>query len=236
MSDDTTLPLPLLNVGFVCLTLLAVYAFYRLSGRRGSILLGLLVWMGVCGVLVALGVVRDSYALPPRMGLLMLPMLVVGLLLGFSRMGRSIRAGTSVEGLQYFQAIRVIVEVVFLPSLYYAGYLARVVTFEGYNFDLLPGLLGPVVGYLVFRRRTLGVGWAVAYQWFGVLILLSVVGLAVLSAPSGYQQFGQQQATVAIFYLPFVWLPTVVVPLMLWAHFISLGKLRGADAGAVEAG
>jgi hypothetical protein len=118
LSELQLLPLPLLNVGFTCLTLLTVYVFYRVSGRRSVVLLGLLLWMGLNGLLAASGFFLDSYAVPPRLGLVMVPMIV------------------------------------------------------------------------------LGVYWAVGYQWCGIVVLLSVIGLAVLSAPIGYQYFGFGQPTV----------------------------------------
>ena len=219
------LPLPILNAGFALLTVVTVYFFYRFTGSRRRVLVGLAAWVVFTGAVAATGFFHDSQAVPPRLALVMLPMLVAGLLLGFTSMGRSLRVGSSLEGLHYFQGIRILVEIIFLHGLYEAGYLARAVTYLGYNFDIIPGVLGLVIGHLVYGRKRLGQEWSVAYQYFGILVLTSTIVLAVLSAPSPYQQLGQAQPTVAIFYLPFVWLPAVVAPLMLWAHFIALGIL-----------
>ncbi|CAH0999441.1 hypothetical protein LEM8419_00741 [Neolewinella maritima] len=226
MPDHTTfLPLPALNVSFALLTLLALYGFYRAVGRDRQLLGMLLLWLLLVSGIASTGFFLDTRGLPPRLAFVLLPMVVVGLLLGFSRLGARLRARSSLEALHYLQGVRVLVEVVFLHGLYTAGYVARAMTYAGYNFDLLPGLLGPLVGYAVFKRQWLGARWAIGYNVLGIAVLLSVVIIAVFSAETGYQRFGLGQPTVAIFYLPFVWLPAVVVPLMLWAHFISLGKL-----------
>ena len=220
------LSLPILNSGFTLLTVVTVYLFYRLTGSQRRVLVGLVGWVLFTGAVAATGFFRNSQALPPRLAFVMLPMLVAGLLLGCGSVGARLRATTSLEGLHCFQGLRILVEVVFLHELYRAGYLAREVTYLGHNFDIIPGIIGPVVGYLVYRRKLLGRRWSVAYQYFGIAVLTSTIALAVLSTPSPYQQLGQVQPTVAIFYLPFVWLPAVVAPLMLWAHFISLGVLH----------
>lgn len=219
------LPLPFLNWAFIALTFFTLWAFYRATGKQPWLLLVLSGWLLVVGGISATGFFQNNSPVPPRVAHVILPMLVVGLLLGFTSLGKSLRAGTSLEHLHYFQGIRIVVEVVFLHGLYEAGYLARAVTYLGYNFDVVPGMLGPVVGYLVFRRKLLSVRWAVAYQYFGIAILTSTIVLAVLSAPSPYQQLGWDQPTVAIFYFPFIWLPALVAPLMLWAHFIALKSL-----------
>ena len=69
-------------------------------------------------------------------------------------------------------------------------------------------------------------------ETFGITALLSTSGVAMFSAPTAYRLFAADQPTVAIFYWPFVWLPALVGPLMLWAHFVVLGRSGQAGGGA----
>jgi len=58
-----------------------------------------------------------------------------------------------------------------------------------------------------------------------LILLLNIVAIAILSAPSIFQQFGMEQPNLAIFQFPFVWLPSVVVPLVMFAHLVTIRRL-----------
>ena len=98
-------------------------------------------------------------------------------------------------------------------------------TYEGQNYDLLAGITGPLVGLLVFRLGWLSPTYAIVWNVAGIVSLGWTVSRAVLSAPSPYQQYGFEQPTLAIFHFPFIWLPALVAPLMVWAHCLALGRL-----------
>jgi len=223
---------PLLYGGFVALTVITLLAFYLLTGRKAVVLVGGAIWLTVAAFLAKAGFFLVTDTVPPRIGLLLVPMLVGGALVGFGGVGKSLRGKAWLEGLHYFHGIRILVEVVFLHGLYEAGFVAQAMTYEGLNYDLVPGILLPVVGLLVFRLGVLTRGWAVVANLFGIAVLAWTVVTAVLSAPSSYQVFSPEQPTVAIFHFPFVWLPALVAPLMFWAHFIGLKLLMRRKEGA----
>ncbi|MGB3798813.1 MAG: hypothetical protein WA952_03300 [Lewinella sp.] len=222
MPDSLLSPLSL-DLAFAALAVCSLYAFYRLTGRRRSWLLAGILWLVVTGSLAYAGFFRVVDSVPPRLALVLLPMLGVGLLVGFGRPGRTLRSAADLEGLHYFHGIRILVETIFLHQLHEEGLVAEALTYHGFNFDLYMGILLPVVGYLVFRRCVLPRSVSVAANVLGILVLTWTIVVAVLSAPTPYQQFGTEQPTVAIFFLPYVWLPALVAPLMFWAHFICLG-------------
>lgn len=215
---------PLLSYGFSILTLGAVTAFYLITGGSRTILVSLILWGLLHGGLAHYGFYATTDTLPPRLALAMAPMLLVAILIGFTGIGKGLREVSNLEWLHYFQGIRIPVEAVFLKGLFAAGCVAEALTFHGNNYDIIPGLLGPVVGFLVFRRKLLPRSVSIIYNLGGIFILGWTFVQAVLSAPSPYQQYGLEQPTVAIFYLPFVWLPALVAPLMIWAHCVVLGK------------
>jgi len=47
----------------------------------------------------------------------------------------------------------------------------------------------------------------------------------MLSLPSPIQKFGIEQPNVAVAYAPFIWLPAIVVPIVLFSHLAALWKL-----------
>jgi len=210
----------------IALTFVTLFAFYWLTGKKTVVLIAGSAWLAFAALIASTGFFLNTNTLPPRIALLIIPMLIGGLLIGFGKPGKFLRDVAWLEGLHYLHGVRIIVELVFLHGLYKAGYVAQTMTYEGLNYDIVPGVLLPIIGLLVFRLKVLPKSWAVAANLFGIAVLTWTVITAVLSAPTPYQVFSPEQPTVAIFYYPFVWLPALVAPLMFWAHFISLKLLN----------
>ena len=118
------------------------------------------------------------------------------------------------------------VEIVLL-WLYIGGQVPRIMTFEGYNFDIVSGILAPIVYLIAFRGGKVNRPALIAYNILGLLLLANIVSIAVLSLPSPLQLLAFDQPNVAVTYFPFIWLPTIVVPIVLFAHLASLWKLSG---------
>lgn len=53
-------------------------------------------------------------------------------------------------------------------------------------------------------------------------LLLNIVVLAILSAPSPFQILAFDQPNIAITHFPYVWLPSVVVPIVLFSHLVAI--------------
>lgn len=126
--------------------------------------------------------------------------------------------------LTILHVIRIPVEIV-LFWLFQNRLVPEVMTFEGRNFDILSGLTAPIVFWLAFRggkpNRTLLIVWNI----FALVLLVNIVTIAVMAMPSPMQRLGLDQPNLAVFYFPFNWLPSVVVPIVLFAHLASLWKL-----------
>jgi hypothetical protein len=56
-------------------------------------------------------------------------------------------------------------------------------------------------------------------------LLLTIVVLALLSAPTPLQQLAFEQPNVAVMQFPFVWLPVFVVPVVAFTHVVALRRL-----------
>ena len=98
-------------------------------------------------------------------------------------------------------------------------------TFEGMNFDILSGILAPVVYLIAVRGGNINRGVLIAYNLLGIVLLANIVTIAVMSLPSPMQQMSFEQPNKAVLFFPYVWLPTIVVPIVLFSHLASLWKL-----------
>ncbi|WP_182953813.1 hypothetical protein [Pedobacter gandavensis] len=56
-------------------------------------------------------------------------------------------------------------------------------------------------------------------------LLINIVFLALFSAPSPFQKFAFEQPNIALPNFPYVWLPTFIVPLVLFGHLVSIRQL-----------
>lgn len=128
------------------------------------------------------------------------------------------------QTLTLIHIIRIPVELC-LWWLFQNGQVPQIMTFEGTNFDILAGITAPILAFAAFREsyvnRTVLIVWNIS----ALILLGNIVSTAVLSIQSPIQKFGFEQPNAAVLYFPFVWLPAIVVPVVLFSHLASLWKL-----------
>lgn len=163
---------------------------------------------------------------PPRIALFgALPtVLLIAAYLIFFR--RSFVEKLPLAFLTLLHTVRIPVEIV-LYWLFVAGAVPEIMTFAGRNFDLASGVLAPIVYFIALRGGKLNRAILIAYNILGLVLLANIVSIAVLSVPSPIQQFGLDQPNRAVLYFPYIWLPAIVVPIVLFSHLASLWKLLG---------
>ncbi len=211
-----------LNPGFILLTVLSVLYFWWAVGKDLILLTGLVVWGFLHWALAAAGFYEDLGVLPPRLlySLVVAFAVIVGL--GWMKTGAAFRRRIDLEKLHYYHLVRIFVESIFLAGLYEYGLVAKHITFHGTNFDVWIGLSTPIVALLYWRWKRISKIILVGWNVLGIFVLLSVIVQAILSAPFPLQQLSFEQPTVAPLYFPFIWLPTIVAPLAIFAHVISI--------------
>ena len=217
-------------VVFILTTLFTVgvfaYAISRagLDSVAGRLLLGfVLIWLVVQAILACYGFFQNFNVLPPRtfaFGPLPFFVLTVVYLIFF----RTFLAKMPLTALTWIHVIRIPVEIVLL--LLFQNRLVPIeMTFEGRNVDMLSGITAPIVYLLAFRGgrvdRPLLIGWNV----LAVVSLINIVTIAVLAFPSAFQTVGLGQPNVGVTYFPYVWLPSVIVPIVFFCHTVSLWRL-----------
>ena len=130
--------------------------------------------------------------------------------------------------LTLLHVIRVPVEIV-LFWLFEQKLVPQLMTFEGRNFDILSGLTAPLIYWLAFRGGKTNRPLLIIWNLFALGLLINIVTNAILSFPFPFQQFAFDQPNRAILYFPYIWLPTVIVPIVLFSHLISLWQLSKSN-------
>ncbi|MEO1030984.1 MAG: hypothetical protein AAFX55_06250 [Bacteroidota bacterium] len=208
---------------FLITTVLTLWLFYKV-GNSKSLIFGILIWMAIVGLLGIYGFFRVRDAIPPRFIFLLVPGVLFVIMLLTSKKGKAFTNQLDLKWLTLLHIIRIPVEIV-LFFAFIEGLIPDVMTFEGYNYDILSGLTAPIIYYLVFVKKRLGKRGLLAWNFICLGLLLNILTIAVLSAQTPFQVFAFDQPNIGVTYFPFVWLPTVIVPMVLYAHLASIKQL-----------
>ena len=215
---------------FGAITLATVAVFHHVltqtvRTRKARLITAMLVaWAITQSALAFSGFYTDNLrAVPPRITLALAPTLLVILWLFGRKKGRTFVDQLPVLPLTYLSIVRVPVEIV-LYWLYLQQAVPELMTFAGRNFDIVAGVTAPLAAYFGLQQK-IRPKMVLAWNTVSLGLLLFIIVNAILSAPTPLQQFGFDQPNVAIFHFPFVLLPAVVVPIVLFSHLVSLRQL-----------
>jgi hypothetical protein len=190
-----------------------------------SVAAGLCAWLGATAALAQSGVLGDGTARPPRWPLLPLIALGTFIILARTRTFRRLLAEVPSWQPVALQAFRIGVELAFW-QLHREGLAPAQVTFEGRNFDGLVGLTAPVVA------GGIAVGWfgprlAVAWNLFGLALLVNAIGTVATSAPGPIHLDWPGEPFTAIAAWPVIWIPAFLAPAGIFLHFVSIRQSLG---------
>jgi hypothetical protein len=118
------------------------------------------------------------------------------------------------------QVVRVVIEIL-LWQLHGLGLVPVQMTFEGRNFDVLIGAAAPVVAALVAQERINPWG-VIVWNAVGLLSLLNIVVVSALSVPGPMQVFTAEPGNRIVLSVPWVWLPAIIVPSVIFIHVVSI--------------
>jgi hypothetical protein len=198
------------------------------AALQGKVMLILIVWVMLLLFATYFGFFSNFDALPPRPFLIIIIAAIGIILLVRNKTYKAILKGVSPQFIIYFQAFRVPLEI-WLWLLFTNEIIPVQMTFEGYNFDVIPALLAPIVGYLIFVKKAAPIWLAKAWNYLGILTVLIIVTIAALSMPTPMQQFMKEPANTIIAYFPYVLLPGFLVPLAILLHVSSLIQLKNSE-------
>jgi hypothetical protein len=226
---------------FVLTTLMALVIFYvALDNSKGctfnvnapNIIIGLTFWLILQAFLSFYNIYKDPNHLkiiPPYIALFgTIPTLIAILIFFFTTKGKMFIDSLPLKTLTYLHVVRVPVEVM-LYMLFMEKTLPAVMTFIGYNFDVLAGITAPLIAYFAFTKKTLSNKVILIWNYISLALLVNIMILAVLSAPTPLQVLGKEQPNIAILNFPYSWLPTFIAPLVLLSHLIAIRRLKFID-------
>lgn len=225
----TTITIPALSVVMLALFVLA-HRRARLSTATAAV--AAIVWFAAFGALAASGLLARFDLRPPPM-LLVLPVpIAVALAWSLSRAGRAVAGAVPLWALVAAQGFRLPLELS-MHRAATAGVMPMQMSYGGYNFDIVTGATALLVAALVAAGRAPR-ALVLAWNLLGTLLLAIVVGVAFAAAPA-IHAFGRDAVNTWVCYVPFVWLPAVLVAAAVAGHVLvyrALATSRRAAAAA----
>jgi hypothetical protein len=234
-------PFDLLTAGGMATLACAVAGAWVWLFGRGErrltirLLAGTIVVMAASATAAGSGWLQRMDTTPPPMALMIASVLAAGLALGLSSFGRTSAAAIPLVWLIGFQSFRLPLELV-MHRAASLDIMPDALSYSGYNFDIVTGAgallltLVMAVGVKVPRAAL----WA--WNIWGLGCLAVITGIAIATSPM-VRFFGEApQVNTWVLFIPYVWLPSVLVVAALFGHVVvTRALMRQASAGPSEA-
>lgn len=199
---------------FISITLVTLFFFYKATGNNRLVLTISIGWLLLSGVIALSGFFKETTSLPPRFVFLMIPAIILFLLL----YRRSKSDQKQMHWIWLIHAVRLPVEIG-LYLLYQEKKVPVLMTFDGWNFDILSGISAVLILlWTLLTRKQPSRLFLWCWNIMTFMLLVIIVGVAILSAPFPFQQLAFDQPNLAVLEFPFVYLPGFIVPVVFVAH------------------
>lgn len=213
-----------ISIAFAIITFTTVFIFFIATRKNKKALIIISAVMLVHAVLSYL----NFYSMQPlvfwKVPLVVAPSFLMLFYTTFSKRGQSLVGSIDIGKLTLLHTIRILVEVI-LFLLFTHETIPVEMTFEGRNIDILAGITAPIVYYFTFVKNKIGPKGLLAWNILCLLLLINIIITSVLSFELPFQQLGFEQPNRAILFFPFVWLPSVVVPIVFFSHLVAIKRL-----------
>jgi hypothetical protein len=182
---------------------------------------GAALWLTATGGAAASGLLH--FEPPPTMLGALVVIFAVAIAISASPLGRRLAVALPVATLVGFQGFRVVVELL-MHRAYSEGLMPVQMSYSGRNFDIVTGLIALALGaWLATGRKSPRLVFA--WNTLGAALLLNILVVALLSAPTPFRVFMNEPANVWITRAPWVWLPTVMVLVAVIGHVLMYRRL-----------
>ena len=197
----------------------------RANRRAARAAVATAAWMAITLAAAASGWLSFA-SVPPTMGVAIVLSLALALRIGLSGVGGRLAAGVPLAMLVGVQGFRLPLELL-LHRAYAEGLMPVQMSFSGRNFDIVTGSTALVLAAALWLApQRVSPRLVLAWNLVGLGLLLNVLTVALLSAPTPLRVFMNEPANVWITRPPFVWLPAVFVAAALAGHVIIFRRLR----------
>ena len=215
-----------LNILFLLVCMYSLLMFYLANGKTKKKLFAMIAWGILHSCLALNGFYETMNTIPPRFALIILPVTIAIVIACLPKQINRLEEKRNIVLSTFLHALRIPVEIV-LYFLFVYKMIPELMTFEGRNFDILAGITALVVGLLMMKHK-ISLKALLVWNVFGLFLILFILVNALLSAEFPFQMFAFDQPNRAVQYFPFVLLPALVVPMVIYMHISDIILLKRA--------
>lgn len=212
-----------LSILFVICTLYTLIVFYVASNKSKKVLMISLGWITLQGVLAYQLFYTDTSTMPPKFVFALAPTIVLMVVLFLTQSGKKYINSINLKSLYLVHVVRIPVEFGLLGLAIYKA-IPYLMTFEGVNFDIFAGITVPIIILGYFVKNWFSDLFVLIWNIVCLGLLIAIVINAILSVPTSFQTQGFEQPNIAILHFPFVWLASYIVPVVIFAHLVSIKR------------
>jgi hypothetical protein len=209
-----------LDLMFIGASLLTLMFFYLSNGKSLRLLLLVTGYCALQSFIAFSGFYEISNTMPPRILGFLLPSIAL-IIWGLRPKQMAWLANHRNQKMStLLHVVRVPVEL----SLFYLfcyGAVPELMTFEGRNFDILPGITAPFIALLFWKGKINKTGMLL-WNWICLGLVLFIFVNGALSANIPIQLFAFDQPNIAVMFFPYVLLPAVIVPIVVFTHISDI--------------
>lgn len=212
----------MLTFAFIIITLLSLILFYYGAGKDKRVLIVSIAWLLATGIISYSGYFKNTSATPPRFLFVILASVVMTIF--FYKIANKNNLNT--RFLLAVHILRIPVEVI-LYQLYLQNKVPVLMTFKGWNFDIIVGISALILIVYLFSTKKQMPKKNFVFWWniVGLVFLAFIVAIAILSSSLPIQQFAFNQPNIAVLEFPFIYLPAYIVPVVFLSHILLLRSL-----------
>lgn len=212
-------------IGFYLVYILLLVFFYKIYRKPKKVLVFILLWSLLHLTLAKYNFYTvESLKELPRFGLLIALSALIILFGLFSKVGKIFYHKKNVAISPLIHTIRIPIEFILL-SLYLKKLLAIELTFKGYNFDILAGIIA-VIMLIFFRDSKKYKKIILLWNYFGLFLIFIILLMGITSSEVLYNFFGYTHPNIAVTLVPYILLPSVIVPIVIYNHLTDIKLLK----------
>jgi len=166
-------------------------------------------------------------SIPPRFALILIPTTLVIICSFLPKPRKWMIKNRNIEVSTFLHSVRLPVEII-LHSLFIISLVPEMMTYSGFNYDIIMGISAPIVG-LLYLKNIIGKSILLVWNILGLMLIFTILIIGIFSAELPFQLFNYDQPNQAVKYFPFVLLPSTIVPLVIWTHISDIIKIIKKD-------
>ena len=167
----------LMNIILVLIGFRAIKSFHspsEIKKKKIILIIGLLLWQVYVFTISKSGFL-ENFDFPPRFFIfLVLPLFIFTGIFIFRNRKNAWIDHIPQQWLFYYQSFRICIESLFVATVA-QGILPKLVTIQGYNFDMIYAFTIPLIGFLIFQKKVLSHKVAGFWNYLGLAVIASII-------------------------------------------------------------